>query len=128
MARTGCGSHGSKTSCGSTSLKGSLAGLASLAPCALSGCPLSPATARAGSPGQAGSLTGALLPPRWLSLQQHDTAGDKISPCRGHESASGPERRRQRDLCRRRPAKDRHQNRLFRAARLRRTRHRPRSA
>jgi len=40
---------------------------------------LRPATAGPGSPGQAGSLTGALLPrpARWLCLQQHDTASDK---------------------------------------------------
>ncbi|HMH38026.1 MAG TPA: hypothetical protein VK584_13940, partial [Streptosporangiaceae bacterium] len=78
------------------------AGLASLARCALSGCPLRPATAR--FPGRAGSLTGALLPPRWLGLQQHDTASDKVSSCRGHESASRPEHRRRCDLGRRRPA------------------------
>ncbi len=89
--------------------------------------PLRSATAGPGSPDRAGSLTGALppRPARWLCLQQHDTASDKISPCRGHESASRPEHRRQCDLCRRRPAKERHQNRLFRAARLRRARHRP---
>src|SRR5206468_2472208 len=35
---------------------------------------LRPATAGPGSPGRAGSLAGAPLPPRWLCLQRHDTA------------------------------------------------------
>jgi membrane protein DedA with SNARE-associated domain len=58
------------------------------APCAPAGCPLRPATAGPGSPGRAGSPAAALLPrpPRWLCLQRHDTARDKIifacGPCR----------------------------------------------
>jgi hypothetical protein len=65
-----------------------LPGLASLAPCALSGCPLRPATAGPGSPGpsrladRGPVATSALL----ACLQQHDTARDKIifagGPCR----------------------------------------------
>lgn len=59
--------------------KGALPGLAWLAPCALSGCPLRPATARPGSPDRAGPLTGALLPPPppRPCRHRHDTAKDK---------------------------------------------------
>lgn len=156
MARTGCGSHG-LCLLGSTSARARLSVLASLAPCAPSGCPLRSATAGPvprpswlADRGPAATSTPLALPPRarhgqgqghlrmWpmpfgctTGMRPQSPADRRIwsVPCRGAlpraricEPPGAPEAMR--------PVQEKTsvgeaQNRLFRAARLRRTRHRP---
>jgi hypothetical protein len=157
MARTGCGSHG-LCLLRLHQRKGSLAGAGLAGTMRAVRLPAEVGDCRARFPDRAGSLTGALLPrpPRWLCLQRHDMARDKVifacGPCRSvalqrMRPQSPADRRIWSVPCRgalprariceppgapeaMRPVQEKTsvgeaQNRLFRAARLRRTRHRP---
>jgi hypothetical protein len=79
MARTGCGSHG-LCLLRLHQRKGSLVGAGLAGTMRAVRLPAEVGDCRARFSDRAGSLTGALLPrpPRWLCLQRHDMARDKV--------------------------------------------------
>jgi hypothetical protein len=87
MARIGCGSHG-LCLLRLYQRKGSLVGAGLAGTMRAVRLPAEVGDCRARFSDRAGSLTGALLPrpPRWLCLQRHDMARDKVifacGPCR----------------------------------------------